>query len=111
MFFFPETPFELMFGTGRDVLDTDVGYIKIIFMYGVVGLLMAFIFYIKILRQTYLNYNNKKSIIFICAIFLIFNIKGLFLFSRSVHEILFLFYIYVNIKNYETQQSRNLQHL
>lgn len=111
MFFFPETSFELMFGTGRDVLDSDVGYIKIIFMYGVVGLLMAFIFYINILRQTYLNYNNKKSIIFICAIFLIFNIKGLFLFSRSIHEILFLFYIYVNIKNYETQSSRNLQHL
>jgi hypothetical protein len=38
MYFLPESFLELLLGTGRDVLESDVGYIKEIYRYGLIGL-------------------------------------------------------------------------
>lgn len=109
MFFIPKSIVGILFGDAVNPLDSDVGYIKLIFMIGVIGLLLTVFVYIFmfikaiILRATIKNstdvcdriiYNSLISLI-VCLF--IFNIKTLYFMSRNFHEItLILFLTFLN---------------
>lgn len=95
MWFLPKHTLSAFFGTGIDPYDSDVGYIKIIFMIGFLGLMIIFFYYISMLYKTFIlkskdSYTKilllslKASILFL----FIFNLKTLYFFSRSFHEII-----------------------
>jgi len=61
MFFLPDSVWGLVFGTGVNVMDSDVGYVKDIFRYGLVGVIYSFAIYFYI-------YNLANSVLKRCEI-------------------------------------------
>lgn len=104
----PESILGFIFGTGALPVGSDIGYVKTLFMVGIVGSLMLILFYsyifnaikkkLKLINKYRLNiYNHyiqnisKGFIVIISLIFLV-NIKALFLFSRTFHELIIILF-------------------
>lgn len=103
MFFLPQNSFTMLFGDARMYdgdfyyMRTDVGYIRQIFSYGVLGLI------ISIMSYTYLCYNIRKhfdpflaSSLFL--LILIFNIKGIFIYYSNFDFFIVFIFIYTIVK-------------
>jgi hypothetical protein len=80
---------EIIFGTGDRLLASDIGYYKIIYTFGVLGLL----FYIAYIASTYLYIKSKITsfekrfiVLPILLLFIIYNIKMQVFLSRGFHE-------------------------
>ena len=124
----PESVTGFIFGTGLLPDDSDIGYVKILFMLGIIGSLLLFIFYgyiMKIIKKklkiinkcypkTYNSYikNFAKGFRFIILLIFFINFKNLFLFSRSFHELIiilfFTFLAEINQPNkfYDNKKTR-----
>jgi hypothetical protein len=99
MVFFPQDIFNLLFGEGIEPDGSDIGYIKLIFMIGIFGLLIIlslylyiFIFLNKKIKNDH-NCDNRMLFLFLIALFIgmfIFNFKLLLLYGRGFHDIFIL---------------------
>ena len=80
---------EVIFGTGDRLIASDIGYYKIIYTFGVIGLL----FYIVYICSTYFYMKNKITsfekrliVLPILLLFIIYNLKMQVFLSRGFHE-------------------------
>ena len=102
MIYFPDTLPELFLGTGATTVNSDIGYVKIIFMIGIIGLFLITYFYYKTYKKliktikskfnfNYLEYRNLKFFLvgFIIINF-IFNSKLLLVYSKGFYELYLL---------------------
>lgn len=92
MYYLPDNTLDLFFGTGAETLDSDVGYIKDIFRYGICGTAISVIahysFY-KLRTAPNRGFRPLLSIFLICLFFLIFilNCKNGYFFTRGIFPI------------------------
>ena len=105
MFFLPDSITGVLFGTGVNPIDSDVGYIKLIFMLGLFGLLITIFVYLYMffilfnIRKVIKSSANRddmiiyKSLIWIIICLFFFNIKTLYFMSRNFHEITIICFI------------------
>ncbi len=102
MLFFPDNNLNLFFGYGLEPIDvvtnTDIGYVKIIFNIGLIGLwLILMLHYLlakDVIRQKHINNTFDKQYKFFIIVYLIlillFNYKLLLMYSRGVYELLLI---------------------
>lgn len=98
MFFLPVSFFATIFGTGSETLNSDVGYIKDIFRYGIVGLLFsciiyAYIFIIANVSIKSSAVQNKSFLLLIRIIFVIsfvLTFKNNYIFTRAIFPLTLL---------------------
>jgi hypothetical protein len=102
--------FDLLIGLAIDPnmteLPTDIGYIKIIYHIGIIGLLTIISIYFYILKATFnIRSKSEKSsatrllsnfLLFYTVILLIMNYKGLILYSRGAHDLLIIIYFFIS---------------
>jgi hypothetical protein len=96
MVFFPDNLLSTLLGEGIDPKETDIGYVKIVFMIGLSGLLMisslflySFLYFRR--KVAIINHDNNIKIIWGVVISLgllmfIFNTKLLLLYSRGFQD-------------------------
>jgi hypothetical protein len=97
MLFFPENFYSLLIGTGESMASSDIGYVKIIFMSGITGLLLIIALYNYTLfdLKKFCNFedSNKRIYNFFLLFYLlllIYNYKLLLLYSRTCSDLYFL---------------------
>lgn len=110
MWALPEDPVSVLFGTGKNVETSDVGYVKLIYMIGVVGLLLVNLIYVYMFYVVkVLNHLAKSGTIqmdiggrilahsLMAIIFLMFivNIKNLYFLTRGYHELIVIMFFFV----------------
>lgn len=90
-----------IFGVGYDPLNTDNGYVKLIFHVGFIGslsiILMYFYMMFQLIKMKQYNCSSDLEVVRVFLIFymvliMIFNYKGLLLYSRGVHDFLILLF-------------------
>jgi hypothetical protein len=89
MFFLPNSWMKIIFGTGKNVLQSDVGYVKEIFRYGIIGLICSIfihVYYVlKILNKDTKNDINRMGfILFVTIMIFILSLKNNYFFVRGV---------------------------
>ena len=91
MLFFPESFSNLVFGTGADALESDIGYVKEIFRYGLVGLSISVLLYFGFVKESFkfavLDNSvkrHKSAILAILFLMLLLTIKNNYIFVRGV---------------------------
>lgn len=95
MFFLPDSASGIIFGTGVDAPLSDVGFVKDIFRYGVLGLVFSLYIYSKIYHICRLGAENLGHgyilmirVLFFLAIILSF--KNNYLFTRAIFPLILL---------------------
>ncbi len=104
---------DLIMGRGIDPnqvpnMETDIGYIKLIYHIGMVGFIAIFLIYFKLFRKCFsliknninINFEDKIIISFILwyiIIVILFNYKSLQIYSRGTHDLLLVvFFLFMN---------------
>jgi hypothetical protein len=103
----PETITGLIFGTSFDPPDSDSGYIKVINIIGILGLVASIIFYISTYILSSLNnyiYNPqtkllKSVIFFILLITFIASVKNQYFFTRGIFELFIIAILLLKSQN------------
>ena len=96
MFFLPGTISGILFGIGVDALNSDVGYIKDIFRYGLLGTIFSYIVYYYLYKMSVARFRIFKSsnyLIFVNMIFslsFILSLKNSYFFTRGIFPIIIL---------------------
>lgn len=108
MFIIPDDTLSLFLGDGSNPFYVDIGYIKIIFMHGLVGLILIISFYFGLYSTVRLTDRVVFNNLFLWIIFLtfMFNFKNLFFFSRGIFEITIMFYL--TILNYKNENKKRI---
>lgn len=121
MLVLPDTFEQILVGTGETIETSDIGYVKLIFMVGIIGLGLIIILYIgalNILRNSQIMDEELKLLRcfvgFVFILLLMMNYKLLYLYSRSVSDMFFLFSMYLYSRNlylteYEKIKCRPIQ--
>jgi len=105
-FILPHNFSELFFGTGIDPAS-DIGYVKLLFMVGIIGTCLILTFYFLLLLSLYFNLKNhslfglfnRDGLILTNALFIIipmqfiFNIKNLYFLTRGYFELIIILFI------------------
>lgn len=103
MWILPDGFWLTLFGTGANVPESDMGYVKIIFMSGLVGLVIAVWFYGYLLVKAVAMRKQISEavtpgadpdmrsltlmlVVFLFAIYIV-NVKNLYFFTRAYHEL------------------------
>ena len=89
----PDSLTEFVFGTGRVLSFSDIGYYKIIYSFGLVGLFLYIIYYYSIyfFIKNKISTIDKTMIVFpLFLIMLIYNYKMQTTLSRGYHEVLLI---------------------
>ena len=87
----PDSVAGTIFGTGATLIRSDIGYYKVVYTVGFVGVLMYFVYYIvlySIFSYKISRYDMRMVLIPLFLIMLIYNYKMQVLLSRGFHEIL-----------------------
>ncbi|WP_318837137.1 MULTISPECIES: hypothetical protein [unclassified Providencia] len=109
MFFLPKNLFTMLFGDARmydgDLyyMHTDVGYIRQIFSYGILGLITSIIAYAYICNIIRKRFNSFLGITLFLLV-LTFNIKGIFIYYSNFDFFIIFIFIYTLI-NEKTEQN------
>lgn len=102
MIFFPDTLPELLLGTGLSSQSSDIGFIKLIFMIGIIGLFLVIYYYYKTYKKLIktikpkfnFNYHEYRNLKFFLVGFIIinfiFNFKLLLIYSKGFYELYLL---------------------
>lgn len=97
MFHLPKSYFQITFGTGSETLDSDVGYVKEIYRYGILGLLLSISSYISFVFLCVKNApgnfrENRLKVAFVAIVFLGFllTFKNNYLFVRGFFPIVLI---------------------
>ena len=116
MIFLPSSIVETIIGTGENAHNSDIGYVKIIYMIGLFGLCTVLLLYWKTIKQ--IRYCKKIipdmyqfMVLFLLLLFL-FNYKLLLLYSRGINDLYFLL-IFVLLRKqqmyaYENNKTCNI---
>lgn len=102
MFFLPKNSFTMLFGDARmydgDLyyMHTDVGYIRQIFSYGILGLTVSIISY-TYLCNIIRKYFDSFLAISLFFLILIFNIKGIFIYYSNFDFFIIFIFVYIII--------------
>lgn len=111
--------FDLIFGFGIDPnkipgKGTDIGYIKLIYHVGIIGLVLILLLYLYIFRKTIIfkkrldKQSNEYILSFFLVLFIllvtVMNYKSLEMYSRGTHDLILIIFC-VLIKPY---QARNV---
>lgn len=98
MFFLPNTFYRCFFGAGANVATSDIGYVKEIFRYGVLGLFISVaIHYLVLVNPLRLLRNSlqKNNLIifsyFIFILVILLNFKNNYFFTRGVWPIYIMY--------------------
>lgn len=95
MLFLPNSIFGTLLGTGLSPKDSDIGYIKIIHMIGIIGLFFVMKFYMNMILQVkkFSKYNRDITLFMMIFAFLLmaYNYKLLLLYSRGINDVFILF--------------------
>jgi hypothetical protein len=89
----PDSLTGVIFGTGEVLSSGDIGFYKIIYSFGLVGLLfyIAYFYIIYFFIKNKISKSNKVMIVFpILLVLLIYNFKMQTFLSRGFHEILLI---------------------
>ncbi|CAN7327163.1 hypothetical protein LJR099_001823 [Variovorax paradoxus] len=98
MFYLPSDGVSLVFGRGQDVLDSDVGYIKDIFRYGLIGVLYSLIFYAFILRvgllraRKYFPPGYEGYLWLVFSFIALMSLKNNYFYTRGVFSLLMIYF-------------------
>lgn len=110
--------FDLIFGFGIDPnkiigKGTDIGYVKLIYHVGIIGLVLIVLLYLYIFRKTVIikKRSDKQSNEFILSSFLVLfillvtvmNYKSLEMYSRGSHDLILIIFC-VLIKQYHSRR-------
>ena len=89
-------------------LTSDVGYIQILYNFGIMNLLLFILIHFKLINALKIL-RNKDSYQFIALILtiLFITIKGPYFFSRSVYDFIILAFFYENVMRQQYYKSRN----
>lgn len=98
MIVIPTEIMSFVIGTGESIANSDIGYIKLIFMHGILGLSLVLIIHLYVLRylKNKLDVNKLcdvisfKYIYIVLGLLLLFNCKLLLLYSRGFNDFFFL---------------------
>lgn len=104
MFLLPESIEHLLIGKSSYIENntyykvfTDIGYFRLIWAYGVLGLMLHMFFYFLLVKISLINKTNKvlsQYVILIFVMVFIFNVKEIFFFTKMSFQItLLLFFI------------------
>jgi hypothetical protein len=111
MLFFPKDFSSLFFGTGADQPNSDIGYVKDIFRYGVIGVLFSLTAHFFILFfSSSLKYTERKIRIFQWCIFclmLLMSVKNNYFFTRGIFSV-FLLSLCVETNSLRSEFHRKL---
>jgi hypothetical protein len=110
MYFLPNNSKDIIFGTsnmGRsdnlNYIPSDVGYIRIIFAVGIIGLALIFTPYIYLLYYGFKNrkgYLSSKMLVIASIVMFIANFKELVVLPRGGASILFIFFVSTMFNTY-----------
>lgn len=108
MFIIPDDTLGLFLGNGSNPFYVDIGYIKIIFMHGLVGLILIISFYLRLYSTLRLTDRVIFNNIFLWIVFLtfMFNFKNLFFLSRGIFELTMMFYF--TILAYKNENKKRI---
>jgi hypothetical protein len=110
MWVLPMDTASLLFGTGNVIDTSDVGYVELIFMIGIVGLSIVMLIYISILivlvrlrrlikRGAWDVEPNVKILLtislFVVLAMYVINIKNLYFLSRGFHELTVILFSFI----------------
>ncbi|WP_371375312.1 hypothetical protein [Thalassotalea aquiviva] len=99
MFFLPSTLNEIVWGTGQETLESDVGYIKDIFRFGIVGVLVVLIFHILPFIVSEPNKPLKRISICILGLLILLSFKNNYFLARTSFPIfIFTIMLFLNYK-------------
>lgn len=113
MIVFPDIK-HLLFGLGVRP-PSDIGYLIMIYLYGIVGTILIFTVLLIIIKNTFVKLeviNNKEAkvfnqvFVFIVFLLFVFNFKGLFFVAKIGHELLLLFILSVSNYYYSFKKGR-----
>lgn len=95
MLFFPDSILECLFGTGLTQGGSDIGYVKLVFMIGIIGTVMILRLYIKGYKMLPRVSDSYARLFLFSVMILLFayNSKLLFLCSRGISDLFFLLLI------------------
>ncbi|PWG81030.1 hypothetical protein [Pararcticibacter amylolyticus] len=103
MYFLPDSFIETIFGRGVNPHDSDAGYIKIIHMIGIIGLVVTVLLYIYmyqrlgIYRKRFKEDDKLRALLLSTRVVIIliffFNIKTLYFTARNFHEIIVISFV------------------
>jgi hypothetical protein len=114
MIFYPKLG-DFIFGTGYNPIKTDIGYIKILFLYGAGGLiiiltLFTYLFLSSMHSLSVVKGFNKdlRMLIIVVFIFILaYNFKLQLLFARSFYELYILIVFSIHIITKSTKSNAN----
>ncbi|MDQ3002706.1 MAG: hypothetical protein M3Y08_15765 [Fibrobacterota bacterium] len=102
MWIVPDGFFKTIFGVSIDVPESDMGYVKLIFMSGLIGLGLALFTYLYMLWKSIMMKSRIPAgedadlvdgrilvlitIVFLTAMYIV-NVKNLYFFTRAYHEL------------------------
>jgi hypothetical protein len=98
MFFLPDSEGGILFGAGIDQELSDVGYIRDIFRFGIIGCLITYLLHIYIWRKSVLfwNFQNKRNeaLLVSCVLILTFllSFKNSYFFTRAIFPLIILLF-------------------
>ncbi len=110
MWILPEHPVSVLLGTGEVVKTSDLGYVSLIFMIGVVGLLLVALIYVymffvvkalnRAVKRGYLQMDDGGRILAFSLMTIIFfmfviNFKNLYFLTRSYHELIVILFFFI----------------
>lgn len=105
MVVFPDNFWNILIGTGDTIDTSDIGYVKLIYMMGIGGIGILFLFYwytlswIKNLKTTSIDYSlfllYTIAVLFLLAIF---NFKLLLMYSRGFSDLYIILILYLYSK-------------
>ena len=107
MLFLPDSSFEIIFGTGAETFYSDIGYIKDIYRYGIIGLTISILTYVLLLNLAVnklglliSNRNLKHFIIIIFFLIFILTLKNNYIFTRGIFPFFMLIVVAAFKNNY-----------
>jgi hypothetical protein len=100
MYFFPEKLSAQVFGLGIDMPESDVGYVKLVYWHGLLGLGLLILTHFILIASTmrfakrYARIGDRLFIALIYTTIFVLTFKNNYLFTRAVWPLLILIYYY-----------------
>jgi len=100
MVFMPKS-YYLLFGYGINPEGSDIGYVHLLFLYGLIGTSIILIFYTKIIYKglkilkRLKNLELFKTYLFFSILLFVYNYKLTFITASGAYELFILFYLFI----------------
>lgn len=110
MFFLPESDINILIGTGAETLGSDVGYIKDIYRFGLLGIFLTFCVYLYVFIVAH---NNAQAVatklLVICIFFtVLLSFKNNYFLSRTSFPILIFILVFSFLSRATSNDKKNI---